>query len=73
MNKNNGLLHLPKREFSSYLRGLTNVDKPLRNLRCQLCNVTISHLSIPDREQHYERHFRDDPEGAVTIIRHISA
>ncbi|KAJ7470328.1 peptidase family C78-domain-containing protein [Mycena latifolia] len=32
------------------------------SVQCQLCSANLDHLSVPQREQHYDKHFNDEPK-----------
>lgn len=44
-----------------------DTDLSLRDiLECQLCNRLLDTLTLAEREEHYDRHFREEPPGKLT-------
>ncbi|KAJ7168151.1 peptidase family C78-domain-containing protein [Mycena crocata] len=33
------------------------------SVQCQVCSTNLDHLSVPQRAQHYDKHFNDEPKG----------
>ncbi|KAJ7093184.1 peptidase family C78-domain-containing protein [Mycena epipterygia] len=42
--------------------GRMDQPKATSNVQCQLCDATLDHLSVIQREEHYDRHFNDEPK-----------
>ncbi|KAJ6606550.1 peptidase family C78-domain-containing protein [Mycena vulgaris] len=37
--------------------------KTTPSVQCQLCSANLDHLSVSQREQHYDKHFNDEPKA----------
>jgi hypothetical protein len=37
----------------------------IRSIQCQLCSTNLDRLSVSQREQHYDKHFSDEPTGTI--------
>jgi len=37
----------------------------LEAINCQLCNISLVHLTVVERQAHYDDHFNDTPAAAV--------